>query len=256
MKVVLISGWNEASWHLRTFVDGRRGLDGLSAFGFDCTIFPNGNDAMRPRIERFATFLDNLKLREPDAFPIATIGYSAGGLVNRGFLRAYPERAQEIAATIQVGAPNTGLISNYVVNMLRLAGISAPVLADMDVASDFLTWLNGTTGHWEPTTKRGKARWRLNETPWIAPDGHRILNIVGRLPRYDHESDGVVTWDSATVEGLLPSVNLDDRMANHLNLGAVFNLVAFLARGFREDDRIWRRVVEISARYIRGENPS
>jgi hypothetical protein len=39
-----------------------------------------------------------------------------------------------------------------------------------------------------------------------------------------------------------------------LNLGAVFNTVAFLARGFSADDRIWRRNVDIIARFLRGEH--
>jgi len=93
---------------MRTFIDGRHGIDGLAAYGFDCTVFPGGRDALRDRIDRFAQFLDGLKQREPGAFPIATIGYSAGGLVNRGFLRAYPERVGEIAATIQIAHRTRG----------------------------------------------------------------------------------------------------------------------------------------------------
>jgi hypothetical protein len=42
-------------------------------------------------------------------------------------------------------------------------------------------------------------------------------------------------------------------MANHLNLGAVFDIIAFLGRGFRADDVIWHREVEIIARFLRGE---
>jgi pimeloyl-ACP methyl ester carboxylesterase len=151
MKVVLLPGWHENSDVMRTFIDGRNGVDGLAAYGFDCTVFPGGRDALRPRIDRFAQFLDGLKLREPGAFPVATIGYSAGGLVNRGFLRAYPERIDEIAATIQIGAPNTGLVSNYIANLLKLMWIPHRVIDDLDVASDFLTWLNGCTGKWIPT---------------------------------------------------------------------------------------------------------
>jgi pimeloyl-ACP methyl ester carboxylesterase len=252
VKVVLIAGWHEASTVMRTFVDGRNGIDGLAAYGFDCTIFPGGRDALRPRIDRFAQFLDGLKLREPEAFPIATIGYSAGGLVNRGFLRAYPDRADEIAATVQIAAPNCGLISRYIANMLKLMWIPNRVIYDLDVASDFLSWLNDTSGSWIPTDDPKKKKWKLNRAPWIAPEGHRILAIAGQLAK--EESDGVILLDSATLERRLPEVIIADKMANHLNLGAVFDIVALLGRGFRSDDRIWKQEVEIIARFLRGEN--
>jgi pimeloyl-ACP methyl ester carboxylesterase len=251
VKVVLLPGWHENSDVMRTFIDGRHGVEGLAAYGFDCTIFPGGHDALRPRIDRFAQFLDGLKLREPDAFPVATIGYSAGALVNRGFLRAYPERAGEIAATIQIAGPNCGLVSNYIANLLKLMWIPHRVINDLDVASDFLAWLNDTTGTWIPTGNPKKKRWKLDRRPWTVPEGHRALAIAGRLAKED--SDGVIVLDSATLEHQLPEVIINDAMANHLNLGAVFDIVAFLGRGFRSDDIIWHREVEIIARFLRGE---
>jgi pimeloyl-ACP methyl ester carboxylesterase len=252
MKVVLLPGWHENSDVMRTFIDGRHGKDGLAAFGFDCTIFPGGRDALRPRIDRFAQFLDSLKMREPDAFPVATIGYSAGGLINRGFLRAYPERAGEIAATIQIGAPNCGLISNYIANLLKLMWIPHRVINDLDVASDFLVWLNDTGGSWVPTNDPKKKRWKLDRRPWSVPEGHRALAIAGRLPNED--SDGVILIDSATLEHHLTEAIVADPMANHLNLGAVFDIVALIGKGFRSDDRIWTREVDIIARFLRGES--
>jgi pimeloyl-ACP methyl ester carboxylesterase len=251
LKVVLVPGWHENSDVMRTFIDGRHGIDGLAAYGFDCTIFPGGRDALRPRIDRFAQFLDGLKLREPDAFPVATIGYSAGGLVNRGFLRAYPERVSDIAATIQIAAPNCGLISNYIAHLMRLMWIPHQVIEDLDVASPFLTWLNETSGTWIPTDNPKKKRWKLSRRPWTVPEGHRTLAIAGQLAK--EASDGVILLDSATLEHQLPEVIIADSMANHLNLGAVFDIVAFLGRGFRADDVIWHREVEIIARFLRGE---
>jgi pimeloyl-ACP methyl ester carboxylesterase len=251
MKVVLLPGWHENSQVMRTFIDGRHGVEGLSAYGFDCSIFPGGHDALRPRIDRFARYLEGLRQREPDAFPVATIGYSAGGLVNRGFLRAYPERAGEIAATLQIAAPNTGLVSHYIANLLKLMRIPHAVVNDLDVASDFLTWLNGTSGTWLPTADPHKKRWQLDASPWTVPEGHRALAIAGKLAKED--SDGVILLDSATLEHHLPEVVIADPMANHLNLGAVFDIVALLGRGFRADDRIWHRVVQIAARFLRGE---
>jgi pimeloyl-ACP methyl ester carboxylesterase len=252
MKVVLLPGWHENSDVMRTFIDGRHGKEGLAAYGFDCTIFPGGRDALRLRIDRFAQFLDTLKIREPDAFPVATIGYSAGGLVNRGFLRAFPERAGEIAATIQIGAPNCGLISHYIANLLKLMWIPHHVINDLDVASDFLLWLNDTGGTWVPTSNPKKKRWKLDRRPWAVPEGHRALAIAGRLPKED--SDGVILVDSATLEHHLPEVIVADPMANHLNLGAVFDIVALIGKGFRSDDRIWKREVDIIARFLRGES--
>jgi pimeloyl-ACP methyl ester carboxylesterase len=251
MKVVLLAGWHENSDVMRTFIDGRDGLDGLASYGFDCTIFPGGRDALRPRIDRFAQYLEALKTREPDAFPVATIGYSAGALVNRGFLRAYPERADEIAVTVQIAGPNCGLISHYIANIMKLMWIPHRVINDLDVASEFLTWLNDTSGSWVPTSDPKRKRWKLNRTPWTYPEGHRFLAIAGKIAKED--SDGVILLDSATLENHLPNVVIADKMANHLNLGAVFDIVAFLARGFRSDNRIWRQEVAIIARFLRGE---
>ena len=251
MKVVLLPGWHEKSDVMRTFIDGRNGHDGLAAYGFDCTVFPGGRDALRPRVDRVAQFLDGLKLREPGAFPVATIGYSAGGLINRGFLRAYPERAGEIAATIQIAAPNCGLISNYIANLLKLMWIPHRVINDLDVASEFLTWLNETSGTWIPTDNPKKQRWKLNRRPWTVPEGHRMLAIAGRLAK--EASDGVILLDSATLEHNLPEYIIADKMANHLNLGAVFDIVALIGKGFRADDQVWHREVELIARFLRGE---
>jgi pimeloyl-ACP methyl ester carboxylesterase len=255
VRVVLIAGWNEASDRMRTFIDGRHGIDGLAAYGFDCTIFPaDGDDPLRDRIDRFAAFLDALKDREPDAFPVATLGYSVGGLVNRGFLRAYPERAGEIAATVQIAAPNAGLITNYVAGTMRLARVPVHILEDIDVESDFMTWLNGTSGTWvqDPDNPR-KQRWKLDGEPWVVPSGHPLLHLVGRMPKYHLQSDGVVMIESATLDGAMDCVSIDDDEANHLNLGAVSNVFATLFRRFKHDDAVWPRCVERAARFLRSE---
>jgi hypothetical protein len=51
----------------------------------------------------------------------------------------------------------------------------------------------------------------------------------------------------------LPEVIIADSMANHLNLGAVFDIVTLAGKGFRANDRIWHREVELIARFLRGE---
>ncbi len=258
MRAVLLPGWNEKADLMRTLSDGRNGIDGLAAFGIDCTVFNFPNDDTLPDlVDRFANFLDVLKTREPDAFPIATIGYSAGGLVNRAFLRKFPERAGEIAATIQVAAPNGGLSTNYALGTLRLAHMPVHMLRDLDEASDFVTWLNATSGEWvvDPDNPK-KKRWRLSAPPWVAPPGHRLLHIVGRMPKYGLQSDGVVMIESATLDGAMPIVSIDDDGANHLNLGAVANMFATVFRRFAHDDNIWPRVVELCARFLRSESVS
>lgn len=255
MRVVLIAGWNEAAKKIGTYADGRNGKDGLAAFGFDCTIFRHDPDAtLREQVDGFAAFLERLKVREPEAFPVATIGYSAGGLVNRAFLKAYPERIGDVAATIQVAAPNGGLVTNYAIGTLRLARTPVRVLKDMDVASEFLRWLNGVGGTWvvDPDNPK-KQRFRLDGTPWVMPPGHPFLHVLGRMPKYGLQSDGVVMIESATLGGAMPVATLDDDAANHLNVGAVFNPIATLARGFRHDDAAWPRVIDLCARFLRGE---
>jgi len=255
MKMVLLPGWHESGDNMNTFVEGRHGIPAFGALGYDCTIFEQGNDPLRPRIDRFAKFLDELNVRQPEAFPVVTFGYSAGGLINRGFLRAYPERAGEIFATIQVATPNGGLISEYFATFLKLMHVPDEVIADIDVESEFMTWLNGTTGHWVPEPgKKNKKLWRLNDAPTVAPEGSRIYHIVGTIPKYNHDSDGLVMRDWATLEGHVPGVFIDDPNANHLNLGAVFNWITFLARGFRLTDDIWKRVVDTADHYITQES--
>ena len=254
MRVILIPGWNEQADLMRTFSEGRHGKDGLAAFGFDCTIFPNGHETLRQRIDRFASFLDRLRAREPEAFPVATVGYSAGALVNRGFLRAFPQRVDEIAATVQIAGPNGGLVTSYAVTTLQLARVPSHILGDMDVAAPFMTWLNAASGHWilDPDNPK-KKRWRLDGEPWVMPPGHRFLHLIGRMPKYHLQSDGVVMIESATLDGAMPVVSIDGDEANHLNLGAASNVFATVFRRFASDDIVWPRVVELIATFLRDE---
>jgi pimeloyl-ACP methyl ester carboxylesterase len=234
------------------FSDGRHGKPGFTALGYDCVHFPQGDEPLRERIERFRAFIDDLKAREPQAFPIVTFGYSAGGVIARGFLRAYPERAADIAACMQVGTPNAGLITAELAGVMRSLGMPDPVIADLDVASDFMRWLNGTGGHWEPIEGSERKRWVLDNPPVVAPPGVRILHIVGAVPRYGHTSDGVVDVPSATLDGAITDVRIPADAANHLNLGGLFNLAAFLFRGFRADDEMWQRSVQITHAFLQG----
>ena len=161
---------------------------------------------------------------------------------------------QLLLATVQVATPNGGLVTNYTIATLRLARMPTQVLRDMDVADEFMTWLNGTSGHWipDPDNPR-KQRWKLDATPWVAPAGHRLLHVAGRMPKYHRQSDGVVMIESATLYGALHATTIDDDAANHLNLGATSNLVATIARRFRHDDAVWPRCVALIAKFLRDE---
>jgi len=256
MKIILLPGWHEVADLMETFANGRHGRYGFSAYGFDSIVFPQGKLGLRNRVDEFAHFLDRLKAREPEAFPVAIFGFSAGGLIARGFLRAYPERAAEIAGVVQLATPNGGLITNYLVQTMQQLHIREEELADLDVASSFMTWLNGTSGHWIPTQDPKHKMWVLDRKPWVVPDGTRILAIVGRVARFagPTASDGVVRSESCHLEEHIPTIFIDDDRANHLNMGAIWNPFTSLFRGFVQDDSMWPRVVEYTVNFLKPEH--
>jgi hypothetical protein len=237
---------------MQLLVNGRGQKRGFKHYGFDCVTFGEAKGGLHDRIGQFAGFLAGLKSVEPDAFPVATFGYSAGGLINRGVLRAFPERVNEICATVQVAAPNAGINTDEVAATLRLLRVSGKVVEDLDNESDFIAWHNGTSGHWE-TGPDSRKRWRLDKAPWVAPHAAPLYHVVGCTPRYRNESDGVVTVDSATLEGRVPHHRVSSRTANHLNLTGLWNPLTWLLRRWRSDDEIWPVVVERAAAFITSE---
>jgi pimeloyl-ACP methyl ester carboxylesterase len=247
VKLVLIPGWNEGADDLDVLVSGRRGKAGFAARGLRCTVFGDGKGGLRERVDQFAEFVEEFRAQEPTSERVATFGYSAGGLVARGYLRAYPDRARDLAATFQLGTPNAGAVTDDIGHTLRLIRFSGDVIDDMDIESDFIKWLNGTAGHWE-TDAAGKKCWRLDARPWVAPDGAPILNFVGRPPRYGGDSDGIVLVDSATLEGALAHEFTDAATANHLNLCGLTNPFMLVFRRWLGNDEVWPTVVEHAAR--------
>jgi len=155
---------------------------------------------------------------------------------------------------VQIAAPNTGLVTNYAIGTMRLARMPTHILADMDVAAPFMTWLNGCSGRWvtDPDNPK-KQRWKLTGDPWVMPEGHPFLHVVGRMPKYHLQSDGVVMIESASMDGAMPVVTIDMDEANHLNLGAAQNVFATVFRRFKHDDVVWPRVVDLIARFLRKE---
>jgi hypothetical protein len=74
------------------------------------------------------------------------------------------------------------------------------------------------------------------------------------MPKYNFQSDGVVMIESANLDGAMPLVTIDQDEANHLNLGAVSNIFATIFRRFKHDDAVWPQVVDLTARFLRGEH--
>jgi hypothetical protein len=252
-KLVLIPGWNESAEDLRVLANGRSGHAGLANDGYDHVVFADGEGSLTDRIRQFGTFLAELKAREPEAFPVATLGYSAGGLINRGFLRAFPERAGEVGSVVQVGTPNWGLVTDNVALLLNAMHLSRSVIADIDIESPFMAWLNDTPGHWEPIPGSDQKRWVLDRPPAIAPAGSpAIINILGRVPGCSVEGDELVDVRSGTLDGAVAHSLIDDPHANHLNLSGMWSIVTWLLRRWSCDDRVWPVVVQRASAFLGG----
>ncbi len=120
---------------------------------------------MRDRIDLCNQYLAGL--READVagtpLPVALFGYSAGGLIRRGILRAYPQTP--ISAIFQFAAPNAGIVADDPKTLLRRIHFDRDVLEDLQVDSPFMAWLNDTPGHWDFNVKRRRERWRLDKKP-------------------------------------------------------------------------------------------
>ncbi len=248
MRVILIPGWNEGADGMTVFARGRGGRPGLEAAGFDCTIFDGGTGSLRSRIDQFAQFLSGLRAKGPDE-DVALFGYSAGGIVARGLLRAYPE--SRIAAIFQLAAPNAGIVTDDPRSFLRRIHFENDVLEDLDIESPFMRWLNGTSGHWEGGPTDRTKQWTLNGKPWTIPDDVPLFNLLGSVPRYRNHSDGIVRVESGSLNDHLPCDVIIAKNANHLNLGGTWNPLTLLLRAWRRDDLLWPRAVAAATQLFR-----
>jgi pimeloyl-ACP methyl ester carboxylesterase len=239
--VILIPGWNEADDQMAVFANGRHGLPGLTDFGFRCAFFDGGRGSLRQRIDQLLQYVVQLG---PGRFSL--FGYSAGGLIARGLLRAYPDAP--ISAIFQLAAPNAGIVTDWPSALFHRIHFDSSVLEDMDIESDFMSWLNVTSGYWQTDPATNKKRWRLRDAPWVAPSSLPIFNFVGRLPRYEDETDGIVRVESATLCGAMPHGFIDGANANHLNMGGTWNPLTLALRGWCSDDRLWPQSVGAAAR--------
>jgi len=250
MRVVLIPGWNESTGAMEVFVDGRHGLTGLAARGFQCAVFDGGRGSLYDRIDQFAAFLAGLRSSGGEAEPVALFGYSAGGVIARGLLRSRPNEAR-ISAIFQLGTPNAGIVTDDLSALLHRVHFSKSVIEDLDIESQFMRWLNGTTGRWETDPKTHLRHWKLKGKPWVTNRNVPILNLIGRVPHYRNQSDGVVAVDSATLNGHVPHAFVDDRRANHLNLSGSWNPLTLVMRRWLHDDRLWPIAVQTAETFFR-----
>ncbi len=254
MRLVLIPGWNENRNAMDVFVRGRHGIDGFAANGFTCAVFDGGRGALSDRIDQFAQFLSGLQSADRSDEPVALFGYSAGGLIARGLLRSGQSQVR-IAAIFQLGAPNAGIVTDNLNGLLHRLHFSKSVVADMDIESSFMRWLNGTLGHWVTDAASDEKQWKLDGKPWVAGDVP-IFNLAGRLARYRNRSDGVVIVESASLDGNVPCEFLTDPSANHLNLSGSWNPFTLFLRRWLWNDRLWPRAVQSATRFMQRGGPS
>ncbi|MEO6836053.1 MAG: hypothetical protein ABI231_09155 [Candidatus Tumulicola sp.] len=248
-RVVLIPGWNEGADGMQVFVDGRQGRQGLAALGFDCAVFNGGSGSLADRIEQLAQFLAGLRSADSSEVAVALFGYSAGGLIARGLLRAHPETS--IAALFQLATPNAGIVTDDLGGLLRRIHFGRSVIEDLDIESPFIQWLNQTPGHWQRDAATHAKRWKLDKQPWVGPANVPVFSLAGRMPRYGNRSDGVVLVESATLDGHVPHDFINGSRANHLNLGGTWNPLTLLLRGWRRDDVIWPMGIACADRLFR-----
>jgi pimeloyl-ACP methyl ester carboxylesterase len=236
--ILMVPGYNEPPAHFEMLIDGRHGIPGLTSHGFICTTFPQCDDHLRDRVDRFAEHVEELRTRGfPEPFTL--LGYSLGGLVVRGYLRAYEKESARIAESIMIASPNWGVVTSAATHLTRMLRVPDEAMDDMNLGSDYLRWLNKVNGHWEPAPNNRGRNWVLDGEPWVAPEGARILTIMGLIPRRGGDNDGLVYADSATLGGRIPARFFTDPHANHLNIIGHFDLVLLLSRGFLCNDKIW-----------------
>ena len=249
--IVIVPGFNEPSKDMMLLAEGRHGKPGLSHYDFRCITFHNNPGDLMNRIDRFAAFVQKLKTEGKETFPIATLGYSLGGLVVRGFLRKYPERSSDVTHTVMLGTPNWGLTADMMPMLTAFFRLRDKAMKDLDLRSAFMWWLNGTLGHWEG---KGKERnWILDSEPWVGPPGASLFSVIGAVPQYRSDNDGIVWKDSATLDQRIPWAEVKDKRANHLNLIGAFNLGTFFIKGFMRNDGVWPRCIEVIAKHIGGD---
>ncbi|MBC5830013.1 MAG: hypothetical protein GIW98_07490 [Candidatus Eremiobacteraeota bacterium] len=247
--ILMVPGYNEPPDHLEIIAKGKNGLPGLDLYGLQARTFPQQDDYLRDRVDRFSEHLDDLR-DDGVQFPIVTLGYSLGGLVVRGFLRAYPERRHLVSHTIMIGAPNWGVTTLSMPHITRLMRVPDKAMGDMDVASDFMRWLNGTGGHWKLVPDKRHRLWDLEDEPIVGPPDSKMLSIVGVVPARGGDNDGLVWADSATLGGRIAAHYICGPHANHMNLIGHFDILIMISKGFLRNNKVWPLTVLAIRRFV------
>ena len=249
----MVPGYNEPPEHFDLLRRGTPVVPGLDAYGIESITFAEFDDTLGERIDRFARYLTQLK-ESGRSFPIVLLGYSLGGLVVRGFLRRYPHRANEVSHTIMIATPNWGVQTFMLPQIHHMLRTPDRAFGDMDIYSDFIAWLNDTSGHWE-LTRRGWHDWVPDHEPWIGPRGAKMLSIVGLIPSRGGDNDGLVWGDSATLGSRIPSHFIVGPHANHMNVIGHFDPFIMLSKGFLANDRVWPLTLRAVTRFLGAQPP-
>jgi pimeloyl-ACP methyl ester carboxylesterase len=253
--LLMIPGYDEPPEHLETLANGRHGIPGLRAHGFECAMLPRCYEQLRYRIEHLGEYVEMLR-KEGYPFPVTLVGYSLGGLVARGYLRAYPQRARDVESIVMIGTPNFGVVTHFMPHLVRLFRIPDQAIDDLSHDSDFLRWLNGTGGHWETHPKSRAKVWVLDRAPWLGESATRMSVVAGLLTsRYGGAGDGVVGGDSASLAGRLPTHYIIGPHCNHMNLIGHFDPLVFLWTGFIVNDLVWPHTLRAVVRFCGAKLP-
>jgi pimeloyl-ACP methyl ester carboxylesterase len=252
--VVMVPGYNEPPEHFDLLRLGTPEVPGLDSYGIDSITFHQFDDTLMERIDRFAQFVTHLQ-NSGHEFPIALVGYSLGGLVVRGFLRRYPQRAHEISHTIMIATPNWGVQTFALPQIHAMLRTPDRAFGDMDIYSEFIAWLNGTGGRWRRTA-RGWYDWVLDREPWVGPPGAKMFSIAGLVPARGGDNDGLVWGDSATLGSRIPAHFIVGPHCNHMNIIGHFDPLIMLSKGFRANDRVWPLTLRGIARFLGAERRS
>ncbi|MDQ2680550.1 MAG: putative lipase [Candidatus Eremiobacteraeota bacterium] len=251
--ILMVPGYNEPPAHFEILKDGKDGIVGLEELGYRCPTFPQQEDELRERIDRFADHL--LQLRsDGHSFPIVTLGYSLGGLIVRGFLRAYPDRAHEISHTIMVATPNWGLVTLAMPFLTRFLRMPYRSMQEMNLNSDFMQWLNKSTGRWVHTHDKRNKIWVLDHEPWVGHDN--VLIIQGLIPSRGGDNDGLVWADSSTLGSRIPAHYIIGPHCNHMNIIGHYDPLMMLSKGFLSNDAVWPLALDAILRFLQPTGPA
>jgi pimeloyl-ACP methyl ester carboxylesterase len=254
----MVPGYNEPPEHLETLANGRNGLSGLRAHGYECVKLSQCFEQLRDRIDRIAEYIEELRKRGYP-FPIVILGYSLGGLLARGYLRAYPQFAQHVDAIVTIGTPHFGVMTHILPKVAGLLRVPDQAIGDLSHGSDFLAWLNGTGGHWEVDPRTGARRWEPDAEPFLGPPETHIYAIAGLLTKRfrDHgDGDGVVSGNSASMQSRLPTHYIVGPHCNHLNLIGHFDPLVCLSMGFTVNDLVWPHTLRAILRFCGARLPA